>query len=101
LKVNTSRVQTWKLKFSTTKTVLAVFHVDNKEAKCELKVNFNDEILPFFYEPKYLGVTLDRTLTYRRHLESLCKKLTSRVALWRWLAGSGWGAGETTLRTAT
>ena len=29
------------------------------------------------------------------------QKLTSRVALLRWLAGSGWGAGATTLRTAT
>ena len=50
---------------------------------------------------KYLGVTLDRSLTYRRHLESLRKKLTSRVALLSRLAGSGWDAGATTLRTAT
>jgi len=28
--------QTWKLKLSTTKTVLAVFHLNNKEAKREL-----------------------------------------------------------------
>jgi len=46
-------------------------------------------------------VTLDRSLTYRRHLESLRKKLTSRVALLRRLAGYGWGAGATTLRIAT
>ena len=29
-------LQTWKLKLSTTKTVSAVFHLNNKEAKCEL-----------------------------------------------------------------
>jgi len=94
-------LQTWKLKLSTTKTVSAVFHLNNKKAKRELKVNFNNKTLPFCSEPKYLGVTLDRSLTYRRHLESLCKKLTSRVALLRRLAGSGWGAGATMLRTAT
>jgi len=44
---------------------------------------------------------LDRSLTYRRHLESLCKKLTSRVTLLRQLAGSGWGAGATTLLIVT
>jgi len=81
--------------------VSAVFHLTNKEAKRELKVNFNNETLPFCSDPKYLGVKLDRSLTYRRHLESLRKKLTSRVALLRRLAGSGWGAGATTLRTAT
>ena len=74
-------LQTWKLKLSTTKMVSAVFHLNNKEAKRELKVNFNNETLPFCSEPKYLGVTLDRSLTYRRHLETLRKKLTSRVAL--------------------
>ena len=67
-----------------------------------LKVNFNNETLPFCYEPKYSGVTLDWSFTYRRHLETLRKKLTSRVALLlRRLAGSGWGAEATTLRTAT
>jgi len=62
-------LQTWKLKLSTTKTVYVVFHLNNKETKCELKVNFNNETLPFCSEPKYLGVTLDRSLTYRQHLE--------------------------------
>jgi len=72
---------TWKLKLCTTKTVSAVFHLNNKEAKRELKVNFNNETLPFCSEAKYLGVTLGRSLTYRRHLASLHKKLTSRAAL--------------------
>jgi len=94
-------LQTWKLKLSTTKTVSAVFHLNNKEAKHELKVNFNNKTLSFCSEPKHLGVTLDRLLTYRRHLEPLRKKLTSHVALLRRLAGSGWGAGATTLRTST
>jgi len=89
-------LQTWKLKLSTTKTVSATFHLNNMEAERELKVKYNNETLPFRSDPKYLGVTLDRSLMYRRHLESLRKKLTSRVALLRRLCGSGWGAGATT-----
>ena len=57
-------LQTWKLKLSTTRTVSAVFHLNNKEPKREMKVTFNSETLPFCSEPKYLGVTLDRSLTY-------------------------------------
>jgi len=64
---------TWKLKLSTTKTAPAIFHHNNKEAKRELKVNCNNELLPLCPEPKYLGVTLDRSLTCRRHLETLRK----------------------------
>ena len=43
---------------------------------------------------------LDRALTYRHHFEALFKKLSTRVSLLRRLAGSGWGAGVKTLRTA-
>jgi len=39
--------------------------------------------------------------TYNRHLASLRKKLTFRVTLLSRLAGSGWSAGATMLRTAT
>jgi len=73
-------LQTWKLKLTTTKTVSGPFHLNNKEAKRELNVNHNNETLSFCSEPKYLGVMLDRSLTYRPYLESLRKKLTSRVA---------------------
>jgi len=52
-------LHTLKLKVSTMKTVSAVFHLNNKEAKRELKVNINNETLPFCSEPKYLRVTLD------------------------------------------
>jgi len=79
-------LQTWKLKLSTTKMVSAAFHLNNKEAKHELKVKYNNETLPFCSEPKYLRVTLDRSLMYRRHLESLRKNLTRahapEVACW-------------------
>jgi len=61
-------LKTWNLTLSTTKMVSAVFHLNNKEAN-----------LPFCSEPKYLGLTLVRSLTYRRHLASLRQKLTSRV----------------------
>jgi len=47
--------QTLKLKLSTTKTVSATFHLNNKEAKRELKVKYKNETLPFCSEPKYLG----------------------------------------------
>ena len=89
------QLQTWKLKLSTTKTVSAAFHFNNKEAKHELRVNYNNEILPFCPKPKCLGVMLDRLLTYRRRLESL--KLTSHVTLLRRLAASSWGVGATML----
>ena len=66
-----------------------------------LKVYNNDRLLSFCPTPTYLGVKLDRSLTFRHHLVALRKKISSRVTLLRRLVGSGWGAGAKTLRIAT
>ena len=94
-------LQTWRLKLSHTRTVTAAFHLNNREAKRELKIYNNGRLLPFCPTPTYLGVKLDRSLTFRHHLVALRKKLSSRVTLLRRLVGSGWGAGAKTLRIAT
>ena len=94
-------LQTWRLKLSHTKTVTAAFHLNNQEAKRELKVYNNGRFLPFCPTPTCLGVKLDRSLTFRHHLVALRKKLSSRVTLLRRFVGSGWGAGAKTLRIAT
>ena len=93
-------LKTWKLKLSTTKTVSLVFHLNNKEAKPELKVNHSNKTLSFCSRPQNLRIMLDRSLMYRRHIGSLRKKFKSRVTLLKQLAGYGW-AGATTLQIAT
>ena len=64
-------LQTWRLKLSHTKTVTAAFHLNDREAKRELKVYNNGRLLPFCPTPNYLGVKLDRSLTFRHHLVAL------------------------------
>ena len=81
--------------------VMAAFHLNNQEAKCKLKVYNNDRLLLFYPTPTYLGVKLDRSLTFCHHLVALRKKLSSCVTLLRPLVGSGWSAGAKTLRIAT
>uniref|UniRef100_A0A1B0D7K7 Uncharacterized protein n=1 Tax=Phlebotomus papatasi TaxID=29031 RepID=A0A1B0D7K7_PHLPP len=51
--------------------------------------------------PKYLGVTLDRTLTYKPHLEKTAKKTRSRVNIIQKLTGTTWVADAQSPRTAT
>ena len=93
-------LQTWRLKLSNTKTVTATFHLNNQEAKRQLNFYKNNRLLPFCTLPSYLGVELDRSLTFRHHFVALRKKLPLRVTLLRQLVGAGWGAGAKTLHTA-
>ena len=44
-------LQTWKLQLSHTKTVTAAFHLNNQEAKHELKVYNNGRLLPLLSNP--------------------------------------------------
>ena len=94
-------LQTWRLKLSHTKTVTVAFHLNNQEAKYELKVYNNNRLLLFCPTPTYLGVKLNRSLMFHHHLVTLRKKLSSYVTLLRRLVGSGWGAGAKTLHIAT
>ena len=94
-------LQTWRLKLRHSKTVTTAFHLNNREAKCELKVYNNDRRLPIRPTLTYLAVKLDRSLTFRHNLLALRKKLSSHVTLFRQLMGSGWDAGAKTLHSAT
>ena len=93
-------LKTWRLKHNHAKTVTAAFHLHNREAKRELKRYANGKLLPFCPVPTYLGVKLDRSLTFGRYLETLCKKLATHVTLLKGFGGWEWDAGAKTLRTA-
>ena len=69
--------QIWRLKLSHTKTVTAAFYLNNREAKRKLKLYNNGRLLSFCPTPTYLGVKLDRSLTFRHHLVAFRKKLSS------------------------
>ena len=56
--------------------------------------------LPFEKTPKYLGVTLDRILSYKQHLTDVSSKVTKRCNLLKRLAGNHWGQDFSTLRSS-
>jgi hypothetical protein len=49
---------------------------------------------------KYLGVTLDRSLTYKAHIGKTALKLQSRNNLIQKLTNTSWGANSSCLRTS-
>ena len=93
--------QKWHLSLSVEKTVASAFHLNNRQANHTLNVSLGARILDHEVNPTYLGITLDRSLTFRTHLEKLKKKISTRVNLIRKVAGTKWGANTPTLRTST
>ena len=86
------------LRANPDKTQVTAFHLRNKEAKRTLKVKGNRTDLENTPHPKYLGVTLDRTLSYK-HIHNTKMKVATRNNLIRKLSSSKCGTNASTIRT--
>ena len=60
------------------KTQVTWFHLKNRETKRTLEVKWNNTDLENTPHPKYLSVTLDRTLSYKKHIHNTKMKLATR-----------------------
>lgn len=91
----------WRLVPNATKTVASCFHLNNRAASLELRIWFDGKCLKHEFEPVYLGVKLDRSLTFKKHAEKVAKKVSTRNNLLRKLAGTTWGATSSWTNTRT
>ena len=87
------------LRANPDKTQVTAFHLRNREAKRSLQVSWNGVDLENTDTPKYLGVTLDRTLSYKTHIHNNKMKVATRNNLLKKLANSRWGTNARTIRT--
>ena len=87
------------LRANPDKLKVTAFHLRNKEAKRTLKVQWNMTALENTPHPKYLGVTLDRTLSYKQHIHNTKMKVATCNNLFRKLSSSKWGSNANTIRT--
>ena len=89
-----------RLKLNLGKKVCPSFHLAHRLADYQLKVRCNGNIVPCESHPKYLGITLDRTLTYKNHLDQQSQKVSARNNPLRRLSGQTWGASFNVLQTS-
>jgi len=81
--------------------VYALYHHNTRDVERRLNISVDSNAIEFNPNPTYLGVKLDRSLTFKPHLTSVPQKVLSRCALLNRLAGTGWGASVRTLRTSS
>ncbi|XP_063628210.1 uncharacterized protein LOC134799704 [Cydia splendana] len=60
----------------------------------------NGSLVRHNFSPKYLGVTLDRSITFKQHLSNTARKLQSRNNIVLKLSGTSWAASAEVLRTS-
>ena len=82
------------LKPNQTKTQICFFHLRNRviDAKRKLNVTWNGLDLDHYPNPIYFGVTLDRTLSFKKPALNSKAKINARNNILRKLTNSRWGA---------
>ena len=87
------------LRANPDKTQTCVFHLRNRKANRQLNISWCGKKLEHTPSPIYLGVTLDRTLSYSTHITVVKAKTAARNNVLRKLANSKWGTHPSTIKT--
>lgn len=74
------------------KTISITLHLNNRDARKKLNLQIGNHNIMNKEHPKYLGVNLDRSLTFRQHLEDIKNKIKTKIKIIQKLAGTSWGA---------
>lgn len=82
------KVQTWankwRIKVNESKSVHITFTTKHKTCP---EVTFNNQIVPQKSEVKYLGMYLDKRLTWKPHLQKKRKQLDLKIKQMNWIIG--------------
>ena len=88
----------WLVTINRIKTVATCFSLSPNKEKFSLQID--GEEVPQQDTPTYLGVTLDRKLTWTPHISVMENKSMRKMAIMKKLAGTRWGANSRILKQA-
>ena len=86
----------WLVTINKKKTEATVFSLSPKKEEVNLKIN--GESIPQQDTPTYLGVKLDKRLTWAPHIANMESKAIKKMAVMKKLAGTKWGANANILK---
>ena len=86
------------LKPNASITQVCAFHLRNREAKRQLRVRWSGTLLEYHPNPVYLGIKLDRIMSYKNHILNTKAKVNTSSNTLRKLTNSKWGCTPHILR---
>ena len=87
----------WRIKLNPEKTKVIIFSRSLLATKTELNLKLYGETLKIYPQVKFLGITFDSQLTFKKHFEDIldhCNTSYHRVKL---LATKQWGPSPATI----
>ena len=81
----------WKIKLNGTKSEVAFFTLDTSQARWKPCITIHGKTISQNPHPKFLGVTLDCSLSFGRHVANTIKKATSKLRILGAVSNTTWG----------
>ena len=89
----------WRLSLNPLKCETSFFSLDPYQSRIQPSLHILNTPLKFNPHPTFLGVTFDRTLSFKHHVLSLRKKFHSRFRAFRSIASASWVPSKESLCT--
>jgi hypothetical protein len=93
-------LKNWYLTLNPKKTISITLYLNNRDVRRKLDPQIGNHNIMHEEHPKYLGVKLYRSLTFRQHLEDVKNKIKTRINIIQKLARTIWGADTMVLRSS-
>ena len=87
----------WRIKLNPDKTKVIIFSRSILARKTELNLKLFGETLKIYHQVKFLGITFDSHLTFKKHFEDILNHCNTRYHRLRVLANKKWGPSPSTL----
>ena len=87
----------WRIKLNNVKTNVIIFSRSILARKTELNLKQSGEILKIYPQVKFLGITFDSQLNFKKHFEDILDRCNTRYHRLRLLVNKKWGPSPATL----
>ena len=87
----------WRIKLNPTKTKVIIFSRSILARKTELNLKLYGETLKIYPQVKFLGITFDSQLNFKKHFEEILDRCNTRYHHLRFLVNKKWGPSPATL----
>ena len=87
----------WRIKLNPVKTKVIIFSRSILARKTELKLKLYGETLKIYLQVKFVGITFDSQLNFKKHFEDILDRCNTRYHRLRLLVNKKWGPSPATL----
>ena len=87
----------WRIKLNPEKTKMIIFSRSILARKTELNLKLYGETLKIYPQVKFLGITFDSQLNFKKHFEDILDRCNTRYYRLQLLANKKWGPSPSTL----